>query len=150
MTIVKSVTYLIPHSLYPSSTQLPMVYLIVNKYPEDPDDLEDLRHLTFSESEGSRGVKDTISNDVHSSYTKPLNLWKFNIGIDDHPKLSSIGDYWDEQIVTKIQAPLQEYEDLFPTIFSELKGIKGYLEDMKIELNPKSRPVKHRPYRLIP
>jgi hypothetical protein len=33
-----------------------------------------------------------------------------------------------------------EYEDLFPTIFSELKGIKGDLGEMKIELNPDSKP----------
>jgi hypothetical protein len=41
---------------------------------EDPDDLEELRHMTFQESEGSRGVKDTIPNDFHISYTKPLKL----------------------------------------------------------------------------
>jgi hypothetical protein len=52
--------------------------------------------------------------------------------------------------MTKIQALLQEYEDLFPTIFSELKGIKGDLGEMKIELNPDSRPFKHRPYHLNP
>jgi hypothetical protein len=34
--------------------------------------------------------------------------------------------------------------------FSELKGIKGDLGEMRIELNPESRPVKHRPYRLNP
>jgi hypothetical protein len=69
----------------------------VNTDPEDPEDLEDLRHLTFKESEGTRVVKDTISDDVSSSYTKPLKLWKINIGSEEHPKMASIGDYWDEQ-----------------------------------------------------
>jgi hypothetical protein len=52
--------------------------------------------------------------------------------------------------MTKIQALLQEYEDLFPTRFLELKGIKGDLGEMKIELKPDSKPVKHRPYHLNP
>jgi hypothetical protein len=52
--------------------------------------------------------------------------------------------------MTEIQALLWEYEDLFPTKFSELKGIKGDLGEMKIELNPDSRPIKHRPYHLNP
>jgi hypothetical protein len=95
--------------------------LLLIETQEDPDDLEELRHLTFQESEGSREVKDTISNDVSSSYTKPLKLWKVNIGTDEHPKLASIGDYWDEQTMTEIQALLWEYEDLFPTKFFRIK-----------------------------
>jgi hypothetical protein len=90
----------------------------VDKDLGDPDDLEELRHLTFKESEGTRDVKDTISDGVSSSYTKPLKLQKVNIGTEEHPKMTSIGDYWDEQTVTEIQALLWEYEDLFPTIFS--------------------------------
>jgi hypothetical protein len=73
-----------------------------------------------------------------------------NIGSEEHPKLASIGDYWDEQTMTEIQALLREYEDLFPKIFSELKGIKGDLGEMKIELKPDAKPVKHRPYHLNP
>jgi hypothetical protein len=45
---------------------------------------------------------------------------------------------------------LWEYEDLFPTNFSKLKGIKGDLWDMRIELNLDSKPIKHRPYWLNP
>jgi hypothetical protein len=29
-------------------------------------------------------------------------LWKINIGREEHPKMESIGDYWDEQTVKKI------------------------------------------------
>jgi len=43
---------------------------------------------------------------------------------------------------------LQEYEDLFPKTNSELKGMKGDLGEMKIELNPNYNPIKYRPYRL--
>lgn len=50
----------------------------------------------------------------------------------------------------EIKSLLQECEDLFPTIFSELKGIKGHLREVKIELKPDVQPIKHRPYRLNP
>jgi len=36
--------------------------------------------------------------------------------------------------MTKIQDLLREYGDLFPKIFSWLKGIKGDLGEMNIEL----------------
>jgi hypothetical protein len=45
---------------------------------------------------------------------------------------------------------LREYEDLFPKTFSELNGIKGVMGEIKIELKPGSKPVKHRPYHLKP
>jgi hypothetical protein len=112
-----------------------VVCLTIDKDPKDPDDPEEQRHLTFQESEGTREVKYTISDDVSSSYTKPLKLWKFNIETYEHPKLASIGDYWDEKTMTEIQALLREYADLFPMNFSKLKGIKGDLGEMKIELN---------------
>jgi hypothetical protein len=79
----------------------------VNTYLKDPNDLEDLKHLRFKEYEGTRVVKDTNSDDVNSSYSKPQNLRKINIGSEEHPKLASIGDYWDEQTMTYIQALLQ-------------------------------------------
>jgi hypothetical protein len=45
---------------------------------------------------------------------------------------------------------LQEYEDLFPKTFSELKGIKGVMGEMKIELKLGSKLVRHKPYRINP
>jgi hypothetical protein len=47
-------------------------------------------------------VKDTIPNDVSSSYSKPLKLWKVNIGIDKHPNLASIRDYWNQRTMKEI------------------------------------------------
>ena len=39
---------------------------------------------------------------------------------------------------------------MFPKTFSELKGIKRVMGEMKIELKPGSKPVRHRPYLLNP
>ena len=66
------------------------------------------------------------------------------------PKIAMVGDYWDEKTSQEIQSLLREYEDLFPKTFSELKRIKGVMREMKIELKPRSKHVRHRPYRLNP
>jgi hypothetical protein len=60
----------------------------------------------------------------------------------------NIGDYWNDETVEKIVDLLCEYQDLFPTTFSEMKGITGELGEMKIPLKPNAKPVKQRPYRL--
>jgi len=41
---------------------------------------------------------------------------------------------------------LREYQNLFPTKFSDLKGIIGALGVMKITLKPDANPIKHEPY----
>lgn len=64
--------------------------------------------------------------------------------------MASVRDYWDQHNMMEIKALLREYEDLFPTSFLELKGIKGHLGELKIELKPDSQQVKHQPYRLNP
>jgi hypothetical protein len=61
-----------------------------------------------------------------------------------------VGDYWDEKTSQERQSLLREYKDLFPKTISELKGIKGVMGEMKIELNPGSKPVRNRPYHLNP
>jgi len=45
---------------------------------------------------------------------------------------------------------LKEYVDLFPQNFTEIKGIKGELGEMRIELKPDAKPIKRRSYRLNP
>jgi hypothetical protein len=77
-------------------------------------------------------------------------LWKVNIGSVENPRIASIGDYSYEQAMNEVHNLLSEYEGLFPKTFSELKGIKGDMGEMKIELKPGSRYVKHRPYCLNP
>jgi hypothetical protein len=39
--------------------------------------------------------------------------------------MASIRDYWDEKIVESITDLLREYNDLFPTTFTKMKGIVG-------------------------
>jgi hypothetical protein len=81
-------------------------------------------------------------------YAKPLRMHKVNIGTEDKPKFANIGDYWNDETVEKIVDLLHEYQDLFSTTFSEMKGIVGELGEMKIPLKPDAKPVKQRPYRL--
>ena len=45
---------------------------------------------------------------------------------------------------------LQDYQDLFPTKFTEMRGIVGDLGVMRIPLKEDARPVKQRLYRLNP
>jgi hypothetical protein len=103
---------------------------------ENPDGLEELRNLDIKETEGSREIQDTIPSHTCSSYNHPLKLWKVNIGSVENPKIASIGDYWDEKAMNEVHNLLREYEDLFLKMFSELKGIKGAMGEMKIELKP--------------
>jgi hypothetical protein len=83
-------------------------------------------------------------------YAKPLRMHKVNIGTKDKPRFMNIGDYWNGETVEKIMDLLREYQDLFQTNFSEMKGIFGELGEMKISLKPDSKPMKQRTYRLKP
>lgn len=87
---------------------------------------------------------------TNKPYRQPLKLWKVNIGSEKRPKLTFVRYYWDEQTMSKIKALLKEYKDVFPQIFIEVKGIKGQLGEMKIELWLYAKLVKHQLYRLNP
>jgi len=52
--------------------------------------------------------------------------------------------------MTQVVDLLKEYEDLFPRSFSTMKGIVGSPREMTIQLKRDAKPVKKRPYRLIP
>jgi hypothetical protein len=80
----------------------------------------------------------------------PIKVKRFNIGTVENPKMASIGGYLDEKIVESIIDLLHEYNDLFPTMFTEMKGISGELGEMKILLRAKARPIRQQPYRLNP
>ena len=43
--------------------------------------------------------------------------------------------------MAKIMDLLHELQDIFPTWFYEMKGILGYLGEMKILLKPDEKPV---------
>jgi hypothetical protein len=64
--------------------------------------------------------------------------------------LENVGYYWDDATISKITELLHEYHDLFLTKFTDMKGIKGPMGEMKIPLKEDARPVKQRPYRLNP
>ena len=72
----------------------------------------------------------------------PLNIRKFNIGIEENAKFASVGDYWDEETMAKITDLLHEFQFLFPIKFSEMKGILGDLGEMKIPLKPNAKNVR--------
>jgi hypothetical protein len=63
---------------------------------------------------------------------QPIKLKKVNIGTKKTPKLENIRDYWDDATISKITKLLHEYQDLFPTKFIDMKGIKGPVGEMKI------------------
>jgi hypothetical protein len=50
--------------------------------------------------------------------------------------------------IDKIIELLHEHQDLFPTKFTDMKGIKGPMGEMRIPLKPDVKPLKQRPYRL--
>ena len=110
--------------------------------------MEDLRHLYFEETEGERDIKEEPT--MEGIHLLPLRIKKVNIGIEEKPKLATIGDYWDEQTTKEIFSLLKEYEEFFPSSVEDLKGIRGDMGEMRIILKPDARPVKHRPYRLNP
>jgi hypothetical protein len=56
--------------------------------------------------------------------------------------VASIGDYWDEKTLESITKLLHKYSDIFPTTFTEMKGIAGELGEMKIPLRYDARPIK--------
>lgn len=114
----------------------------------DYEYLEGLRHLSFREYEGDHNINDDSSPDAQ--YLQPLILGKFNISSDEKPNMQYVQDYWNEHITKDIFKFLKEYEVFLPTSFSELKGIKGDLEETKIVLKIDSHPIKHYLYWLNP
>ena len=69
-----------------------------------------------------------------------------NIGTDAEPKHTTLGDYWDNATVEKFIELLREYQDLFPTKITELKGILSDLGMMKINLKLEAKPVNQCAY----
>ena len=68
----------------------------------------------------------------------------------ENPNFASIGDYQYESTRGEVIDLLHDFQDLFPTKLSEIKGISGDLGEMKIPLKLDAKPLKQRPYRLNP
>jgi hypothetical protein len=111
-------------------------YHVQEEAPEE----DDPRDIQIEEAEGEREVEGPpIESEV---IVAPIKVKKVNIGTVENPKMASIGDYWDEQTVESITELLREYNDLFPTTFTEMKGIAGELGEMKIPLRAEARPIR--------
>ena len=77
-----------------------------------------------------------------SEITKNVKLKKVNIGTISDLEIASIVDYWDDETVGHIVELLQEYQGLFPTKFTYMKGILGDLSVMRIPLKEGAKLVK--------
>jgi hypothetical protein len=117
-------------------------------YNINVDEDDDPRNVNITKTEGQRDIE---GPGVELPFIgQPIKIKKVNIGTEKAPKLANVGDYWDDATIDKITELLHEYQDLFPTKFTDMKGIKGPMGEMKIPLKPDARPVKQRPYRLNP
>jgi hypothetical protein len=113
---------------------------------KEEHDEEDTRNIQITEGERTVEGLD-LEYDV---YAHPLKTWKVNIGTKENPKFVQIGGYWNDETVEKIAYLLHEYLNLFPTMFSEMKGIIGDLGEINISLKPDAKPMRQRPYKLNP
>jgi hypothetical protein len=117
-------------------------------YNINVDEDDDPRNVKISETEGKRDIEGL---GIELPFVgQPIKIKKLNIGTKHTPKLANVGDYWDDATISKITELLHEYQDLFPTKFTDMKGIKGPMGEMNIPLREYARPIKHRPYRLNP
>ena len=106
----------------------------------EPKDDDDMRTVNIPKSEWSCDVATPyIQNDPMS---QPLNIRKVNIGTEENRKFANIGAYWDDESMGQITDLLHEFQDLFPTCLSKMKGILGELGEMKILLKPYAKPVR--------
>ena len=104
----------------------------------DKDD--DPRNINIPKSEGHCEVHGPVVK--APKVTQPLKIRQVNIGLEEMPKYATIGDYWDEETVSKVTQLLHEYHDLFLTKFLEMKGILGDIGVIKIPLKPDVKPMK--------
>jgi len=109
---------------------------------------DDLRNINIPEVEGHREVKGLQIDNLNIS--APLKTRQVKNGTKAEPKFAKIGNYWDDAIVDKVVKLLHEYQDLFPTKFSDLKGIVGDLGIMKITLKLDAKLIKQRLYCINP
>lgn len=113
---------------------------------------DDPRNINIHESEGK--YKFVGLQGEFPDISKPLKTKQVNVGLEAQLKFTNIGDYWDKDTVDKALELLREYQDLFPTNFSDLKGILRDMGVMKIYLKPNAKPnakpVKQWPQPLNP
>ena len=72
---------------------------------------DDPRNINIPESEGSRVVAGQTLDCLE--ITEKLKIKKVNIGIEEMPKIASIGNYWDDKTIGQVADLLQEYQYFF-------------------------------------
>ena len=72
-----------------------------------PKDDDELQNINILEREGSRDV--ATPDILIDPMNQPLNIRKVNIGMEENPKLVSVGDYWDEETMEKITDLLHKF-----------------------------------------
>jgi hypothetical protein len=115
-------------------------------YNINADDDDDPRKIHITEIEGQRDLEGAGAELPFIG--QPIKIKKVNIGIEETPNLANVRDYWDVATINKITELLHEYQDLFPTKFTDMKRIKGPMGEMRIPLKLDAKPVTQRPYRL--
>jgi hypothetical protein len=117
-------------------------------YNINVDEDDDSRKVNLTKTEGQRDVE---GPGVELPFIgQPIKIKKVNIRTEQTLKLANVRDYWDAATIDKITKLLHEYQNLFLTKFTDMKGIKGPIGEMRIPLKPDARPVKQRPYILNP
>lgn len=112
------------------------------------EDDEDPHNINIPETEGCREVRGPLIEDP--DITALLKMKQVNIRTEVEPKYAMLSDYWDDATVDKVAKLLREYQYLFLTKITDLKGIVGDLGMMKITLKLNTKLVKQRPYCLNP
>jgi hypothetical protein len=117
-------------------------------YNINANEEDDPRKVNIFKIEGQRDIE---GPGIELPFIRQtIKIKNVNIGIEKTSKLANVGDYWDATTVDKITELLHEYQDLFPTKFIDMKGIKRPMGDMRIPLKLDARLVKQRTYRLNP
>ena len=109
-------------------------------YVNIEEDDEDPWKINIPKTEGYREVRGPLIEDP--DITRPLKTNQVNIGIEAKQKYAMLDDYWDDATVDKVVELLCEYQELFPTKITDLKGIVGDLGMMKITLKLDAKLVK--------
>ena len=112
----------------------------------EPNEEDDTRSIYIPELKGNHDIE--APKIRFDKFKQPLKIKKFNIWTMENSKFTCIGEYWNDSTMGKVTDLLHEFQDLFPTKFSEMKGISRDLGEMNIPLKPDAKLVKQRPYRL--
>ena len=121
-----------PLPLYNQLDWVAQVKNVLECYNLAVDEDEEPHNVNIPESQGSHEVQG-LKLEV-PEIDENFKIKKINIGTEADPKFASIGYYWDDEIVGHIANLLQEYQDLFPTKFTKMKGILGDMGVMRIPL----------------